>query len=561
MSTLDTNIIRNTKKIIKDFDYGFIEIGSLGYKFKTSEFLDLIFLYKNSVDAKTPDILSINNRNTFFYELNSQIKKIKEQIQLDPRDLNMLIPGDGLARFVLKASNLKFLSSNDFGEVLDRVSDNGVDYGSGFLKLWLNGEDVLCARSVDPFHLKFNSYNFKKGGKVETFTKTVQDILEDDKYNNEARLAYKLKYPNYLTEDADKEIQLSQLVEDVGEGQRVSVVDVKNEIVLSTFEKKKGKVVWYYKFDFDKRSGFEDALGVGANELVFNKIVQSKVNRERLDKVMEIATKLVFQKQIDNENDDLVGKDHFSFDDGEVLGYTTNPLQPLNVGGAAQIQMLTQELTNISNTIGSDLSVFDALSGKTLPSRTSAQLGNLLTENASSTFKKIQQSYGRVIGRAYKEVVIPYFIDNFDTNSNLKNILTGYDIKIVEGKIKNYLLARAYALSVIKDEEWNKEEATKEAENLIKRNSVVVGDYIKTIKKSLDNIQVFITDEEVNKPAVAALMQDLRAVYAANPPLLKDPFYTSVIKKQAEYDAGLSEYEIDLLLEQIPDQNPEAVVS
>lgn len=176
MSTLDTNIIRNTKKIIKDFDYGFIEIGSLGYKFKTSEFLDLIFLYKNSVDAKTPDILSINNRNTFFYELNSQIKKIKEQIQLDPRDLNMLIPGDGLARFVLKASNLKFLSSNDLGEVLDRVSDNGVDYGSGFLKLWLNGEDVLCARSVDPFHLKFNSYNFKKGGKVETFTKTVQDI-------------------------------------------------------------------------------------------------------------------------------------------------------------------------------------------------------------------------------------------------------------------------------------------------------------------------------------------------------------------------------------------------
>lgn len=550
----ENKIIDNAKNDVKKFGNGFIEVGGLGYKFRTREFLDLIFLYKNQVDVANPDILGKNNRNTFFYELNSQTNKIKEQIELDLKDLNLLIPGDEMSRFVLKAGNQNFLRKNNVGEVCDEVSDNMVDYGSGFLKIWKDSKGKLCAKSIDPFYIIFNQYNFKKGDKIESFTRTVYEIMNDDKYTNEAKVKYLGLFPNYKEEKdiANKVIKLYQVVNDTKDNQTISVVDIENEILCYTFTTKE-KLVRYYKFDYIKRSGFTDALGVGVNELVFNKIVQSKVNRTRLDRVMEISSKIVFQKFIDNENENLVGRDVVSLDDNEIIGYTNKDgaIQPLNLGGNNQITMLTNELTRISNSIGADTSVFDALSGKTLPSGTSAQLGNLLTENASSTFTKIREKYARGWAEVYKETIIPYFMDNFDNLTDLKTILTGTDLLIVKNKVKKYLVARQYALSVIDNVPFDKVKAEKEAEQEIKKNAIVIGDYFKEIKKNLDNVSIFISGEEINKPAATALLQDLRTVYAQNPALLRDPFYTSAIKKQAEYDAGLSEYEIDLLLEQV----------
>lgn len=545
------NIIDNVKKSVAKFNNGYIEVGGLGYKFRTKDFLDLIFLYKNQVDVANPDILGKNNRNTFFYELNSQTNKIKEQVEIDLKDLTILVPGDQMSKFILKAANLNFLKDNNIGEVADEVSDNSVDYGSGFLKVWKDGNDELKAKSIDPFYIIFNQYDFKKGDKIEAFSRSLNEILADDKYDNEAKTKYMGLFPNYK-EIGNKLIKLYQVVSDDKNGQTISVVDIENEILCFTHTTKE-KIVRYYKFDYIKRSGFTDALGIGVNELVFNKIVQSKVNRSRLDRVMEIASKIVFQKFIDNENENLVGRDIVSMDDNEILGYTNKDgaIQPLNLGGTNQITMITNELTKISNSIGYDTSVFDALSGKTLPSGTSAQLGNLLTENAATTFKKIQDKYARGWATVYKDVIIPHFVENFDSLTDLKNILTGSDLLIVKDKIKKYLVARSYALSVINDVPFVKAEAEKDADIDIKKNKVIIGDYFKELKDKLDNINIFISGEEINKPSATALIQDLRNVYATNPNLLRDPFYISAIKKQAEYDAGLSEYEIDLLLEQV----------
>src|SRR5690606_11062719 len=84
------------------------------------------------------------------------------------------------------------------------------------------------------------------------------------------------------------------------------------------------KIVSYYKFDYRKRKGFPDALGQGCNERIFNKLVQSKVNRERMDAVMEVASKLPFQKQMDNERDNYAGKEVVKMKTSAIIGHKEN---------------------------------------------------------------------------------------------------------------------------------------------------------------------------------------------------------------------------------------------
>ena len=130
-----TKMIEKIKKHIDDYNTGYLEM-SLGYKFRTKQFLDVLFLYTNSVDTKNPDLLGVNNKNTFVYEAQSSIRKVKEQVRLDIKDINFMIEGAmPLSRFIPKAANRKVLKDNNFAVTLDEVPDNAVDYGSGFLKV------------------------------------------------------------------------------------------------------------------------------------------------------------------------------------------------------------------------------------------------------------------------------------------------------------------------------------------------------------------------------------------------------------------------------------------
>src|SRR5690606_504816 len=127
------------------------------------------------------------------------------------------------------------------------------------------------------------------------------------------------------------------------------------------------KVISYEKNDFIKREGFADAPGIGLYELVFNELVQSKVNYERLDRVMEIVTKIVYQKQVDGEVDNVAGKSVIKFKDGTVIGHAGNKLEPLNTGGGDQITMIRNELNELMSSLPNSLNMSDALLGNVLP--------------------------------------------------------------------------------------------------------------------------------------------------------------------------------------------------
>ena len=546
----DSKIIELTKTTINNFNTGYIS-GPMNYKFRTKAFLDVIFLYINSVDVANPDILGTTNKNSFIYEVQDDIRKIKEQVRLDIKDINFLINGSSsLGRFVVKAANRKMLKDNNFAFDLDDCADNAVDFGSGYIEVYKDDKGKLILKSIDPYRLIFNTYNFAKGLKIKRLRRTPRQIIANESYDKVAcgKLQEKIgKEP----EDMDKEFILYQVVNPNVEkgGNDIYVVDTENELVY--FSHENNQVINYFKFDYQKRKGFTDAQGVGANEQVFNVIVQTKTNQKRLDNVLTIVTKAGFQKKIDNERDNLVGKDYTTVKDGKVLGYKENPLEALNLGGDKQVAFLTNELNNLTQKAGSLLNMNDALQGETLPSGTSGVLGNLLSENASSVFKEVQKSYAKFIGNIYDDSVTEYLLSVFDKADALHKHLTPNDIRLVEQSVMDYMTLLKQIDAQILGEEFNEAEARAEVKEEIKDKDIISGDLLKNLREDVKGIDTFISGEKVSKAKTVAFIREMRASYAGNPEAFLSPFNIATLKKEAQYEAGLGELEIDQLLKEI----------
>lgn len=558
------NLIDEVKRTKEDFDSGYLE-GNMNYKFRTKDFLDVIFLYTNSVDVRNPDILGRNNRNTFIYEAQSQIEKIKEQIRLDIKDLNFTLPGAStLASFIPKAANRKVLEDNDFSITLDEIPDNAADYGSGFLKIWEGEGNKLKLRSIDPYAIYFNQYNFAKGMKIERLRRSVRSILADEKYDASAKLLLESKIKKDDPAELDKEILLFQGVKDFPDGsQQICVVSLEHEIVFFEHKTKKGedKIVSYYKFDYKKRKGFPDALGVGCNEKIFNKLVQSKVNRERMDKVMEIATKLPFQKQIDNERDNMVGKEVIKLENGVILGHKGNPISVMDTGGSKQVQLIVSLLNGIVASIGPDLNVSEALQGNTLPSGTSGVLGNLLTENSSSVLKEVKKDYAKWLNVVYKDRIIPWILEVFDSKTDLRKYLEPNDVRLVEMSVIDYLVAQKQIDAAINDVPFSESIAREEVKSEIKDKPLISGELLKKLREEAKGIKTYISGEDVSKAQTVSFLRELRGLYSTNPQLFQSAFFVQLIKKEAEFDAGVSGVEIDELLRELNRQSDTAVAT
>lgn len=540
-------ILREGKKTIEDFNTGYLK-AEMGYKFRTKAMLDVIFLYINGVDVRNPDLLGKTNKNTFVHEAQAEIRKIKEQTRLDLKDINFLISGASpLARFIVKGANRKMLKDNQFADDLDDVADDAVDFGSGFLEAWeVDGKMKLKHR--DPYHMIFNQYNFKDGMKIRRLRKTVKQILENEKYDADVRVQLSNKYSK---EEQSKELIIFQGVKDFKDGsQEISVFDIDNELVYFN-QKTDERIISYYKFDYEKRKGFIDALGKGCNEMIFNKLVQSKVNRERLDAVMEIASKLPFQKEIDNERDAYVGKEVTKIKTGAIIGHRGNEIKPMDTGGIKQANVINQQLGSIIQTIGPDLNVSEALQGNTLPSGTSGALGNLLTENSSSVLKEVKKKYAQFISVLYEDRLIEYLLRVFDKSENLKKYLDPNDIKTVETNVIGYLVSLKQVDSAINNVPFDVVIATEEVKQEIKGKPLVSGNLLDTLRSEVKGIETFISGEKTSKAQTVAFLREMRNTYAKNPELFKQPFFVETLKKEAEFEAGISGVEIDNLLKEL----------
>mgnify|MGYP006866487999 FL=1 len=65
---------------------------------------------------------------------------------------------------------------------------------------------------------------------------------------------------------------------------------------------------------------------------------------------------------------------------------------------------------------------------------------------------------------------------------------------------------------------------------------------------------MFITTENVSKAQTVAFLRDLRQTYLSNPQAFTSPFFLELIKKEAEYETGLSSLEVETILKELVNQ-------
>jgi hypothetical protein len=196
------------------------------------------------------------------------------------------------------------------------------------------------------------------------------------------------------------------------------------------------------------------------------------------------------------------------------------------------------------------LNVGDALQGNTLPSGTSAALGNLLTENSSSVLKEGKKNVAKNLTRIYKETWIPYLLEVFDSQEDIKKYLYPNDIKLVERAVTGYLMSLDQINAEIEGREYDPVASSLEAKNQLKK-ALITPDLLKALREDVAGIEPIISGEQLSKPKIVAFLRQVRLDYAANPALFKDPFYVETLKKEAQFDAGMSQLEVEQLLKEI----------
>lgn len=544
----DEKIIIKAEKLLNQWKYGSLTLGSLGYKFQPYKFWNLAYLYLHGVDAKNPDLMDEKNPHHFIPDFIAPVTKINEQTRIDLNEIGFVADGHSeLAKYVVKAANRKALTSdNSWTEVQEMVTDDANWYGDGIKKIYNNSSGVQKHKHIDPWGLVWDLNNFKKSAKMEILNKTLKEVTENKRYKAKAKKALSNEYDNKL----ETQIQLFQYIDD----NKMYIISLDKKIVLMNAKRPKG--LFYVKYSHEYRRGFEDAPGRGIFEKIMNVIIQNKVARERYNEVEAIASKLLYAKVVDGKNDKIQNKQVQNLKNGLVIPVSSadNVPQPVGTGGQAQLSELLSKISQTRELYDNMLSTPDVLDGnaKTLGANPSGIAIQNLHEYASSVHKDVKKRYARVAEWEYKTYIMPYILRVFNSEDNIKKFLDPIEWNVVKRNIINYELAITQAELLgqgIAPEQVNSMLADEEVKlrREFKTRNIISKNILEALREDVKGIEIAISGEKVSRQVKNEFYQQLENAFLSNPNLFVNPAYISILKKKGK-NMGMDELEITELI-------------
>jgi len=540
----EEQIIKKAQDLLNVWRYGSLEIGNLGYKFRYYQFINIAYLYLHGVDAKNPDLMDTKNPHNFIADFLDSLTKINEQTRIDFKELGFLVDGHSeLAKYIAKAANRKTLTiNNDWTEIEERVTDDANWYGSGFKMIYTDTAGIQKHKHLAPWDIVWDLYDFENSSKMKVINRTAKSVVENKRYKQSARSRIK----ELNKEDLNKQIQLFQYVDE----KKLYIVDLLNKIVLMEGDRPKG--LFFSKYDHEYRRGFNDAPGRGIFEKIMNIIIQNKVARERYNDVEAITSKLLYAKVVDGKNDKVQNKQVQNLKTGLIIPVSSpdNVPVPVNAGGQTQLVELSNKIASTSAMFDKILQTPDVLGGdaKTLGANSSGVAIQSLAEYASSVHKDVKKRYARVAEKEYRDYIMPYNLQVFDSEDNIKKYLDTAEWNVVKKNIIDYELAIKQAELLGQGVDPNEVSAmlVDEEEKLrrdFKNKKIITKDILEALREDVSNIQIVISGEKASRSVKSEFYTQLKNDYMANPQALQDPGYVGIIKQQAK-NLGLDELEV-----------------
>lgn len=527
-----------------------------GYNFNFEDTLNLIELYLAS-KFESGDKDSQGNKKFFYNLIIPQCGHATKNIDLDRKEIKVrtTCKKDAIKAVLYQAELKQWMRKHNFGQLLNKISDNLPKYGSVVLKKV--GDTIqfkpLRYLMFDPAVSNSpNNYDIQSSYVIEKHIfqpMELDDMIERgwDKEKVEKLIENSLENTNkdivvyeYCSLFKKKDLGLkgnglSKGRVFVGEVKDKEVDDSQKEYISGTvlYAEKLDKFP-YKKLDYFTIEG--RALGRGIAETLFD--IQERWNGMANDKAlsMKIGNKQIFQSA-----DETIGGNILSdMLNGDIIQAEKPilrlPTEERNLGA------YNQEENNMLYHVRSLSNAQEIITGDNLPSRTPFRTASMQLQQASKLFSVIRQNEGMFLEEVLTEWVIPTF-DKEILKEHIFQLYDAEDIeKIVEQDVNRRLneavKKRILATGFFPDKQTLqiiKQQLMSESMNDDSKFVKILDNYMKFTK----TLEVDITGEQTDVQGKVETGINFLQLLSQNPIIMQRPDLMKMLKEVA-IQAGIN---------------------
>ena len=559
----EARILKQINEEIADFKKPIPMDESGSWMFNQLETINQAILYTNGkyIDGDIDE----DDLKLYFYNITRQaVGTTAKAIDLDTKDILLKTEpgGDYIKTWFLQRDVKYWLKKQEFGKILNRISDELPQFGSVVLK-YINGKaefvnlkNFIVEQNADC--LDFSNYiieqhlytpmEFRRIAKELDWDKDkVNKIIEEYRKGNNQYIRVFERYGEVEDDDGNwdyKKVIFADVPSNVQDVKRDIAEVFSGEILFETLVEKSP----YEEFHTNKIPG--RWLGVGVPEMIsenqirINEILNQQVkssywNTLRLWQGRDTGAARNLLKEA--ENGDVLDVDEF--------------IQPVDMQDR-NLSHFISEMNMIEANAQSQTFTTDIMRGERTPAGTPLGSAQLSASQAMSFFDKMRENYALQLKSFLFNFVIPGLSDKLNTEHIIK--ITGEDLdKLIEmshNKIrKDRLLSFAIKNEKIPDNNAL-ELLTSLTEAEIKKNGeyqlTVDKDYYKDIEYDID---IDITGESQSATVKAqALFAYLQAI-SVDPTITTDPEKKKVVRMYLE-QVGIN---MGDLTSSVPQQQPQ----
>lgn len=545
----EARILEQINEEVADFKKSIPMDESGNWMFNQLETINQAILYTNGkyIDGDVDE----DDLKLYFYNITRQaVGTTAKAIDLDTKDILLKTEpgGDYIRTWFLQRDVKYWLKKQEFGKILNRISDELPQFGSVVLKYvngnaeFVNLKNFIVEQNADC--LAFSNYiieqhlytprEFRRLGKELDWDKDkVEKTISEYRKGKNQYIRVFERYGEVEDDDGNwdyKKVIFADVPSNVQDVKRDIVEAFSGEILFEALTEKSP----YEEFHINKIPG--RWLGVGVpeaisenqtriNELLNQQVKSSYWNTLRIWQGRDTGVARNLMKEA--ENGDVLDVDEF--------------IQPVDMQDR-NLSHFISEMNIIEANAQSQTFTTDIIRGERTPAGTTLGATQLSASQAMSFFDKMRENYALQLKSFLFNFVIPGLSEKLNTEHIIK--ITGEDLdKLIEmchNKIrKDKLFLFAIKNGTIPDNNAL-ELLTSLAEEEIKKNGeyqlVVDKDYYKDIEYDID---IDITGESQSATVKAqALFAYIQAI-SVDPTLTTDPEKKKVMRMYLE-QAGIN---------------------